>query len=178
MSIFARLRSMLRRYARRMLERHADVLYEGPEPPHRQLQTRARAFLLVGYERTDEQWVAFAQRLATNTYREGFQRGYEWRAKRWPENTVGGPPEQRAEQLANDRLLVAQADPQLSFAFTSGGDPRDPLAEMTAEQRRAIMRLPVGTEVEFHIDPEQRPLGYGNPGFHRDEQDGTYGSDL
>ena len=178
MSLFARLRSLLRRYARRTLERHAEALYEGPEPPHRQLHTRARAFLLVGHERTDAQWVEFAQRLATNAYREGFQRGYEWRAKRWPESLVGGPPEQRAEQQASDRLLVAQADPQIAFAFENGRDPRDPLAEMSPEQRRAIMRLPVGTEVQFHLDPEQRPLGHGNPGFHRDEQDGTYGSDL
>jgi hypothetical protein len=92
MNIFARLRNLLRRFARRVLEKHAEQLYEGPEPPIAQIKVRASAYTLANPEPNRDQWIAFATKLAANCYREGFQRGFEWRAKGWPA-TGGESPE-------------------------------------------------------------------------------------
>jgi hypothetical protein len=166
MNIFARLRNLLRRFARRVLEKHAEQLYEGPEPPIAQIKVRASAYTLANPEPNRDQWIAFATKLAANCYREGFQRGFEWRAKGWPA-TGGESPEQRQEQAAKTASLAIEKDPQMADVLQRGFNVHDPMAGLSYEERCAIMRL--GPTAEVLLDPDTtQPLGHGNPGFRRE----------
>jgi hypothetical protein len=73
--------------------------------------------------------------LLESAYREGFTRGFEWNERGW-----GGPtiePEVLAEIEAQDWSL-ADSNPRVRRILTDGYDPADPLANISAPDKRAF----------------------------------------
>lgn len=156
------LKSLLLRLSDKLTSR----LYEGPEPPKR-LRERVKLFKLYNPDATAEQWERFSLTLATNCYREGFVRGYEWQERDWKGPAV--EPE-RLQELQDQDWSLAESHEGWGDVLRRGYDPRSPLAKLSPEQRRAFVETLQGSSryplyMNFdHYD--------GIPGFHEDSEDG------
>lgn len=128
----------LRRGVQKLLEIATGVHYEGPEPPGRRIEERVQLFCLFNPQATAEQWRVFARQLAQNCYREGWVRGYEWLERGWSGPAVD--PERLTELEAHDWSLAEQ-HPDWRRMLNLGYDPRSPLANLSPEQRRAVVDL-------------------------------------
>lgn len=145
----------------RLLEKLTDQFYEGPEPPKR-LPEKVKLFRLYYPHADADEWAAFANRIARNSYKDGFIRGYEWQERDWP-----GPelePERVAELTEQDWSL-AEESREWSKLLEKGYDPRSPLANLSPEQRRAVVetfqgasRYPVEVNLSaYEEEPEDEP---------------------
>lgn len=141
----------------RVVDRFRGTFYEGPEPPPR-LAESVKLFRLYYPDATPEQWEKFAVRLANNTYRDGFIRGWEWLQRGWEGPDI--EPEQLAEIQSHDWSLAA-SNPDWQRMLQMGYDPSSPLRRLSPEQRRAVVetfqgagRFPVEINLSAYDDED------------------------
>ena len=150
------------------VETMLEQFYEGPQPPKR-LAERVKAFRLYYPNATPEEWESFALTFGQNCYRDGFTRGYDWNERDWKGPAID--PEQLAEMQSHDWSL-AEENYDWNRMLTMGCDPRSPLANVPADQRRALIEMMMGGgifPIGLDISPYEGPP-HGNPGFHRPEE--------
>lgn len=152
-------------------EKFAGTFYEGPEPPKR-LKEKVQLFRLYYPHATPAEWAEFSLKLAKNSYQEGFVRGHQWVEREWEGPEID--PEVLAEVEGEDWSLAEQS-PSWGRMLERGFDPNNPLRNMDADQRRAIVELMQGSSmypVEIDLAPFA-PEEHGTPGFHGDQDDET-----
>lgn len=156
----------LKRTFRKLVEKYAGTYYEGPTPPKR-LAERVKMFQLYYPDASQDRWALFALTLATNCYKEGFTRGYDWTERGWEGPVM--PPEQVAELQAHDWSLAEQ-NPDWQRMMTMGYDPRDPLAGHSMEQRRAIIETMAGGG-QYPVEIDLSAYEDRTPGFCEEEEE-------
>jgi len=150
-------------FFRRTLERLTDRYHEGPEPPPR-LRDEVLLFRAMNPGVTVDDFVLFTTIAVNDAYKQGFERGYEWRERALldPENAA-----QRAADEAAHDWDVTNGNPEMRAILESGEDPRDPLRGVPAEERAKFfdtLGAYYGTHRVVVVDDEGKPVGYpGEP---------------
>lgn len=72
------LADRVKRWWRNRKEKKKEAFYEGPIPPEHRLRKEALAFATLHPNALLAEWVEFATKLAIQSYREGWTRGYEY----------------------------------------------------------------------------------------------------
>ncbi len=138
---------------RRIADRIAKRLYEGPEPPRR-LADEVRAFRRLYPDASGDEWEEFATTIAENSYRDGYVRGFEW-TERDLDSKPKDDPDVLAEQMRHDWAPSDNPDVRLAL---QQGDPRDPLASASPEARAALFDE-IGARLGTHrVFVETEPL--------------------
>jgi len=65
------------RFFRNLWQRWRKAFYDGPETPKR-LPDMVLAFTVAYPRATKAEWIGFARKLADESYRSGWTRGFEW----------------------------------------------------------------------------------------------------
>lgn len=138
--------SALRRLIRAAAERLAGRYYEGPEPPLR-LAEQARIFAIEQPLAAAAEWEEFAARLAFASYRDGWVRGREARARGFlPE---GDPNLAEAARRADWTLW--HGHPTTREVLMRGHDPSDPLAGVPPDRRVEVLQQMAEAAGTFRI---------------------------
>jgi len=136
----------------RLVEKWLGRYYEGPEPPRR-LGEELRLWAALNPDVDRAAVVGYAACLVDAAYRDGFVRGYDWQERGW--TGPGVDPEALAEAAAQDWSL-ADANPRVRRILDAGYDPDDPLANVSAPDKRAFFDyLARGQDIRVIPEPIQ-----------------------
>lgn len=139
----------LRARLRKMVERVLGRFYEGPEPSDRYAE-QVFAFRRFYPRATAEEWASFASNLASNAYRDGYVRGFEWKERRLDERSDDDPELIAArarhewERAESERVRLALQAP-------------DPLDGVSEEHKAALFdELGVRMDNAWRVVPLKR----------------------
>ena len=139
---------------RRLVEKMVGRFYEGPEPPPR-IAEEVIAFRRLYPDASVNEWSAFTQRIAENSYRDGFVRGFEW-AERDLDSKPKDDPDVLFEQMQH--AWAPSDDPDVRLAMMLG-DPHDPLANADPEAKAALFdELGARQGEHWRVHVETEPL--------------------
>jgi hypothetical protein len=141
------------RALKRLVDRLFDRYYEGPEVPRR-VTEELQLWLALNPDAPREVVAGYCRYLLEAAYRDGFVRGYEWQERGWTGPTSA--PEVLAELQLEDWSLAA-ANPKVRRILEAGYDPADPLANVSAPDKRAFFDL-LARGQDIRVIPE--PLQY------------------
>jgi hypothetical protein len=130
------------RWCRDLLERLLGRYKEGPDPPPRLADDVHLFRLRSPGPPTEEEWAAFAERLAERAYRDGYARGVHWLERSWDGPALGPEKVLELEASAADRL------------FPEGARPSVKTAREVHEVHEAIYRA-AAAGIDVHLE---RPL--------------------
>lgn len=136
--------TILGRFFRDLIEWLLGRFREGPETPPRLLEEPRLFRALASETPTEEEWEAFAQRLADHAYQAGFVRGVHWLERSWD-----GPIIDPEKVLEIEAHAASVSDPVLL---------RDPMsARKVREFHDAIARAAAaGIDVHLEQPPRRR----------------------
>ena len=146
-------RSRFTRWLVRMLDRWLGRYYEGPDVPPR-VTEEFRIWMRLNPDAAPACVEGYAVALLEAAYRDGFVRGYEWQERGWEGPAIA--PEVLAE-IEQQNWSLADLNPRVRHILDNGYDPEDPLANVSAPDKRAFFGMLAAAQ---DIRVIERPLEY------------------